>query len=104
MTEHELSATVIDMRAARKSWQTIATATHRHPGTVRALGVSLGLPVCLPGFKPNCGGWARHRELLANPPPGVPYVGNARVALPAGSPETWGAISGHPWPGYQVAA
>lgn len=94
-TNPELVATVVAMRNARKTWQQIATATKRHPATVRDIGLAKGLSLCLPGSHAYGGkraDWDRKRIEKARKP-------SAREPLPAGHPITWRAISVAPWPG-----
>lgn len=56
---------IIAMRDDNKSWQRIATALNMHPNSVRALGVSYGLPINLPGQFTNGGGWGVYWARLA---------------------------------------
>lgn len=91
MTNPQLTATVLTMREAGRTWQQIATATKRHPATVRDIGLANGVTLCLPGR--GYGGrredWIRKASAKAL----------RRDPLPAGHRRTWGAISAQPWPG-----
>lgn len=91
MIDPSLIETVVSMRKAGRTWQQIATATHRHPYTVRDIGLANGVTLCLPG-RPYGGrreDWIRSAAIKAS----------KREPFPAGHKRTWGVISAHPWPG-----